>query len=241
MDGDTALEQRARHIEQKGRCFIGPIIRNLYRIKAYRPILFRILCVFEGGPMFSKTLREILKQQYDVHVGIYSYGSCLRPGVLPAGTSIGNYCSIADFLMVIRRNHPADRLSQHPLFFNHKVGLVLEDTIHSFADNPLEIGHDVWIGANVFIAPGCKQIGNSSIIAAGSVVRNDVPPFAIVGGVPAKLIRWRFPVDIQKQVEESQWWLRNISELVEWGDYFTQPLTYDLALEVKNELRKLIS
>lgn len=179
--------------------------------------------------MFSQTLRKILKQQYDVHVGMYSYGRCLRPGLLPPGTRVDNYCSIGDDLTVLRRNHPTDRLSQSALFFNRKMALVLRDTIHSIRDNPLLIGHDVWIGAKVTVAPGCRVIGNGAVVAAGAVVTADVPAFAIVGGVPAKRIRFRFPREVQQCIEKTLWWLRPLSELVDNISWFQQPMDRKVA------------
>lgn len=220
---NKSLLRKAILIEQRQCSFIGPILRVFYRTRILRPVVFRLLCITEGGPMLSHTL-QILMQQYDVIIGIYSYGACLKPGVLPMGTRIGNYCSIADGLQVLRRNHPTNRLSQHPLFFNHKVGLIPEDTISSIAENPLCIGHDVWIGANVIITPGCKTIGNGAVVAAGAVVTKDVPAFAVVGGGAAKLIRWRFSEEIQKCIEDSQWWLRSLSELIEWMPLFEKPV-----------------
>jgi virginiamycin A acetyltransferase len=87
------------------------------------------------------------------------------------------------------------------------------DTIPDVKDNPLTIGHDVWIGQNVIIAPGCRQIGDGAMVASGAILTADVPPFAIVGGVPAKLIRWRFPEEVQNAWRQSQWWLKPVTEL----------------------------
>ena len=56
----------------------------------------------------------------------------------------------------------------------------------------LEIGHDVWMGQQAIILPGCKKIGNGAIIGGGSIVTHDVPPYAIVVGNPARVIRYRF-------------------------------------------------
>lgn len=218
------LKTRFSNIEQKGRCAGSSFLLALSRIEAFHPILFRIICAFEGGTMFSQTLRLILNRYYDVVVGKYSYGECLKPGMMPSGTRIGNYCSIADGLMVLRRNHPINRLSQHALFFNHELGLVPRDSIGSIENNPLVIGHDVWIGSRVIVTPGCRTIGNGAVVAAGSVVTADVPPFEVVGGVPAKRIRARFPAEVQRAIEESQWWLRPLGEFSEWLAWFQRPL-----------------
>jgi tetrahydrodipicolinate N-succinyltransferase len=73
----------------------------------------------------------------------------------------------------------------------------------------ITIGHDVWIGARALIRDGVN-IGHGAIIGAGAVVLDDVPSYAIVGGVPAKLIRFRFAEDIIKRLLELKWW--------EWSD-----------------------
>jgi virginiamycin A acetyltransferase len=220
----AGLNRRTRNIEQKGSCVLSRCLQGLSRFQALHSLLFRMACAFEGGTMFSQSLRVILSRHYDVAVGMYSYGECLKPGLLPPGTRIGNYCSIADGLLVLRRNHPIDRLSQHAVFFNHVVGLVLNDNIDSIESNPLVIGHDVWIGSRVIVTPGCKSIGNGAVVAAGAVVTADVPAFEVVGGVPAKRIRSRFPAEVQCAVEESQWWLRPLSEFSDWLAWFQQPL-----------------
>ena len=177
--------------------------------------------------MWSTTWRELMRVHYGVEIGKHSYGPCLAPGQLPAGTSIGNYCSLAAGLQVLRRNHPVDRLSQHPFFFNAAAGLLDHDTIPPVEKNPLTIGHDVWIGQNVLIAPGCRQIGNSSVIASGAVVTADVPPFAIVGGVPAKLLRWRLSEELRAAWAQSQWWLKPVNELADRLDDFIVPFHVD--------------
>ena len=74
------------------------------------------------------------------------------------------------------------------------------------------MGHDVWIGAGVKFRGGVT-VGTGAIVAAGSVVTKDVPPYAIVGGVPAKLIRWRFPEAERERLLASEWWRYNVTGL----------------------------
>ncbi|WP_269799630.1 CatB-related O-acetyltransferase [Geodermatophilus chilensis] len=69
----------------------------------------------------------------------------------------------------------------------------------------MTIGNDVWIGNRVTILRGV-HVGDGAVLAAGAVVTRDVPPYAIVGGVPARLIRWRFPEPIREALARSQWW-----------------------------------
>ena len=75
----------------------------------------------------------------------------------------------------------------------------------SFSRGDIIIGHDVWIGANCSILDNTR-IGNGSVIATGSVVTKDVPPYAIVGGNPAKIIKYRFNEDQRRSLDEMQWW-----------------------------------
>lgn len=225
-------EGYAAYWDAHSRCKYSELLIRAY---AWRPLRGRVLAwakKLEGGQFFSQTLREILLRYHGVEVGRYSYGGCLVPGYLPRGTKVGNYSSVSSFMRVYRRNHPTDRLSQHPFFYNREMGLLKQDSIDSVQDNPLTIGHDVWIGHQTVITPRCRVIGDGSIVGAGSVVTRDVEPFTIVGGNPAKVIRRRFPEAVEAAVRESQWWLRPISELVLHGTALVMPVTPEAVREI---------
>ena len=217
------FQEKAAEKAAKSRSLWAPLIRSACRLPKFRPRAIRLVCYLEGGQMWSSTYRELMRMYYSVEIGMHSYGPCLLPGQLPPGTTVGNYCSLAAGLQVFRRNHPVDRLSQHPFFFNAAVGLLEHDTIPALRDNPLVFGHDVWVGQNVLIAPGCRSIGDSAIVAAGSIVTADVPSFAIVGGVPAKFLRWRISDESRKAWLLSQWWLKPVGELAGQLDSFIRP------------------
>ncbi len=192
----------------------APLLRRLYKVHALRGLVLRACARLEGGLMTSTTLRDILKGTHKVVVGQYSYGPILTPGVLPPGTRVGRYCSVGSQLIVRRRDHPIERPFLHPYFYNSALGLLRRDSIQYDVENPLEIGHDVWIGDRVTILSGCKSIGNGAVLAAGAVVTRDVPAYAIVGGTPARVIRSRFEADKIADLEESQWWERDIASLI---------------------------
>jgi acetyltransferase-like isoleucine patch superfamily enzyme len=204
---------------------LGAFLSAVYRFRLLRPAIRWLLDRLEGGVMFSETLRWIHYRYYLVTIGRFSYGPGLRPGVFSPGTVIGNFCSIAGGIRVLRRNHPTKTVSQHPLFFNQLMGLVEVDSIPAIAENPLVIGHDVWVGLNVIICPGCRKIGDGAVVGAGAVVTKDVPPYTIVAGNPARPIRKRFSLEVEAAVAASQWWQRPLPELVERLDLFTQDIT----------------
>ncbi|RPA38613.1 antibiotic acetyltransferase [Shewanella frigidimarina] len=131
-------------------------------------------------------------------------------------TKIGSFCSIADNVRVIVGNHPTSEfVSTSPVFFSTKNQSGYTFTKKNlfnefvFANEEMkylvDIGHDVWIGQGVSILSGVK-IGTGAIIGTNALVTKNVPPFAIVGGVPAKLIRYRFTQNDIGLILNSKWW-----------------------------------
>lgn len=154
---------------------------------------------------------------YNVAVARYTY---ISPNSIISHANIGTFCSIGRNIHCIGANHPIDFLSTHPVFYStHK------QCGKSFTDSELfdeflqiEIGNDVWIGSNAVILGGIK-VNNGAIIGAGSVVTKDVSPYSIVGGNPAKHLRFRFDECTIKQIQDLTWWdwdddtiLRNIKK-----------------------------
>jgi acetyltransferase-like isoleucine patch superfamily enzyme len=218
-------EKWARELEKKTESSLSLLILGAYRFHFLRRLSLTLARRVEGGEMHSTTLRRLLRNFHGVTIGPYSYGACLVPGLLPPGTSVGNYCSVAEGLRVFRRNHPVGHLSQHPFFYNKELGLLNEDAIQQIQDNPLRIDHDVWIGAGVTILPGCKIIGNGAVIGAGAVVTKDILPFTINVGNPARCIGDRFSPEIRAQIEQTRWWMLSLSELGAAGNLLFAPVT----------------
>lgn len=126
-------------------------------------------------------------------------------------TRIGKFCSIGPGVRCGLGRHPIEFVSTHPIFFSMKKQAQI-----TFADKnyfqellPIEIGNDVWIGANAIILDGVK-IGDGAIIAAGAVVSKDIPSYAVVAGVPAKIMKYRFNSEQIDFLLEFKWWNKNI-------------------------------
>jgi acetyltransferase-like isoleucine patch superfamily enzyme len=175
----------------------------------------------EGAAFRSLTARKILADRCGVFVGAYSYGECLLPGAFPPGVVVGRYVSMACGVRVFLRNHPYDRLSMHPFFYNAALGFVGEDTIET---GSLRIEHDAWIGERAIVTPGCRRIGLGAVVGAGAVVTRDVPDFAIVAGNPAKVLKMRFDEATQQRVRDSRWWERPVEEVAKDIDGMQAPV-----------------
>ena len=160
-------------------------------------------------------------------IGLLSY---IGKGTELFCTKVGRYCSIGPGVKIVAGNHPTrEYVSTYPSFYGKQkfVGMGFSDKQifeeYSYTDERrkywVEIGNDVWIGAGATIINGCK-IGDGAIVAAGAVVAKDVPPYTIVGGVPAKPIRTRFTDEQIKFLLEFKWWNRDVSWLRENVNHF---------------------
>ena len=148
-----------------------------------------------------------------VKLGAYSY---IVSGFL-CGVEIGRYCSFGGEVQVGRQGHPIDWVSTSPFTYMHSSKVIGVNHFSSgfsesfkYTKSPTmlkktTIGNDVWIGQRAMVMPGVK-IGTGSIIAAGSVVTKDVEPYSIVGGNPARHIRYRFDDALKEKLLESEWW-----------------------------------
>lgn len=121
--------------------------------------------------------------------------------------SIGAFCSIAEGQLVVPNDHRMDWITTSPVASLTQFSFVDKDYMSEYIsddDRRVVIGNDVWIGARCIIFEGIT-IGDGAVIAAGSIIRKDVPPYAVVGGVD-KILRYRFDKDTVNKLLQIQWW-----------------------------------
>ena len=137
--------------------------------------------------------------------------------------SIGSFCSIARNVSIQPFNHNYKKASTYFIgqnFFKEKWAN------ERVSKGNVTIMNDVWIGAHSVILEGVT-IGNGAIIAANCVVRTDVPPYAIVGGVPGKVVGYRFEQDIIDKLQNLSWWEWDDDKIQNNKPFFEQPITVE--------------
>lgn len=171
---------------------------------------------------------------YDCSMRRYSY---MGYDCQILNTDIGSFCSIASGVHIGEAEHPTEWVSTSPVFQKVKNSSIKK----RFAQIELPpskrtiIGHDVWIGTNAIIKQGV-HIGTGAVIASGAIVTKDVEPYAIVGGCPAKVIKYRFNNEVIQQLLLSEWWDYNEPKLVKLGKFANRPnLFIKAAVELKGK------
>lgn len=192
--------------------FIKGIWRACYRVKYRRRnviigknVIFNPTTIFGGYNKIHNNANV-----GSAHIGRYTYVGG-NSNLLCA--SIGSFTSISTDVIVQQLTHPLDTvISTSPVFFSNKGQCVESFVNKSLFDEflkvdgfSIKIGNDVWIGSNVILKGGIT-IGDGAVVAMGSVVTHDVPPYAIVGGVPAKVIKYRFDDEQIKRLLNLKWW-----------------------------------
>lgn len=186
------------------RCFMSLKLRRKY-IKVSPYAHFSPKTIFESNIVVAKG--AIVSGTY---IGRNTYVSS---GANLSNCKIGRFCSIATDIKVVPDTHPSSVfVSSCPSFFstNKQNGQSFVKTkkfkeLLSIDGYDIVVGNDVWIGTRAMIKGGVR-IGDGAIVAMGAVVTKDVPPYAIVGGVPAKIIKYRFTEKQISKLLQIQWW-----------------------------------
>lgn len=199
------LTQRMIDVLREYRVFFE-LNASTYRLNPGHTLEFEEDCEIEG-------YCGIFGSCYVPTIGSFSYiGADLFP---MRYLKIGRYSSIASGLRIPYPNHPISRVTSSPVTYDPPLSFVAaaaNDFCPEFSNyhpNPQKsfpiIGNDVWIGEGVSLVPGIT-IGDGAAIAGYAVVTKDVPPYALVGGNPARIIRYRFPDKIIEGLLALEWW-----------------------------------
>ena len=160
------------------------------------------------GFIYETTLEE--KSEVNKGALVYfskvGYRSKVNTNTVISNTTIGRYSEIAWNCSIGPRNH---------LYRNFTISdfIYTDKERQMFLHPQTIIGNDVWIGCNVIILAGVT-IGDGAIIGAGSLVTKNIPPFAVVVGAPAKIVKYRFENNIIERLNDISWWLKDADEVI---------------------------
>lgn len=214
--------------------YTAPKISGLGRLKPNEKILIGNFAVIEQYSMF-------LKGNYLYSMGAFSSAN----SVMPVNTIVGRYSSIAHNVRRMHGSHPTSRFTTSMLTYSVSTNafndyladqqVEVKRVPHGLLNgSPIVIGNDVWVGQDVTFSTSGVTVGDGAIIAAGSLVTKDVPPYAIVGGVPAKILKYRFPEKTIEALLELKWWQYGFADFkgVNMDD------SIDLFIEKVNDLKE---
>lgn len=203
-------------------------------------IVKKIICTLRYGTGVSFVNVSFGKKVYIAHHAelldsvIGDYSSIGRFDKI-RNTDIGKYCSISWNCNIGAPTHPFKTLTSCALTYRKEYGVVEQDII--YPQKRTIIGHDVWLGCDVTVLAGVT-IGNGAVVGAGAIVTQDIPPYEIWAGVPAKKISNRFDARILERVQKIEWWDWSIEEQKNCLDLFKKDVSEDVITDFEFRVSK---
>ena len=209
---------------------------NAAQFSSGERLLIRVGSRIEG---FSRHPKGTL-----IEMGAFSYISGEGRALLDL--RVGRYCSIAHGVRILQGHHPIDAVSTSPFTYGgyYKAGNIPDEFVYAGPRKAFSqsyglavVENDVWIGAHATIMAGIT-IGNGAVVAGGANVVSDVPPYSIVGGNPAKIIRYRFDDDLCSELARTEWW--NIHPSILSGLNMYDPVKFCAQVKGLREREELV-
>lgn len=198
-----------------------------------------------GAMMFERGVGQsgqTLSGRGQVFMGAYSYMN--EGGFLRDGSFVGRYCSIGRRVTIGAGMHAMHGLSTHPALARGSGPKYNREQLAQLAVPPRRdlrftvLGNDVWIGDGAVVVPGVT-VGTGAVIGANSVVTRDVPPYAIVGGIPARVIRHRHPPQVVKGLLATRWWELPLARLQSMSTNNVFEFMAECAMQVTSDRERL--
>ncbi len=193
-------------------------IKSVFSIKKITHKCLSPLAYWDTASSFTKfsEIRRFAKLHHS-HIGKYTRVNAYCQF---ARVTVGNFSAIGMNSIIGLGRHPLNYASTHSIFY--KQNNIKNDWVKAidFEEGlPINIGNDVWVGRNCTIMDGVT-IGDGAVIATGAIVTKDIPPYAIAGGVPAKVIKYRFSEDMIAKLLEIQWWNFSDEQIQQHIEFF---------------------
>jgi len=204
-------------------------LREIFSLKRFTHKAVSLFAIWDSQSSFTKTseIRRMAKLKKS-KIGRYSR---INPGCIIYNTTVGNFTAIGRDSSVGLGQHPTNYVSTQNIFYKKSNMTNRWYKPIDFHSDSISIGSDVWIGMEAMVLDGVT-IGHGAIIGARAVVTKDIPPYAVAVGMPAKIIKYRFPQEIIDRLLEVTWWDLPDAEIDKKIEFFRKP---DIDLDFINQ------